>query len=184
MPHWDEVYRQKNMAKVTAADVLLENLRLLPPTGKVLDYACGLAGNGFLLANKGYDVTAWDLSSIAVDKINEKAKAEKLMLRAEVKDLEASTIKIQQMFDIIIVSYFLYRKSLRDLSDHLNPGGLLFYQTFSGKQLNGVGPSKAAFRLRRGELLDVYSDMQLLYYREDNSQSDCKPDQVCFVAMK
>lgn len=194
MPDWNALYRQKNTDMAEAAEVLLENSRLLPATGKVLDYACGLAGNGFFLAEKGYNVTAWDLSAVAVEKINVKAKEKKLIIHAEIKDLEKAPADVSEAFDIIVVSYFLHRETLRNLYHYLKKDGLLFYQTFSGPQLNGVGPSRDDFRLHRGELLQVFSDMQLLYYREDNYREDnykednnhpeYKPDQVYFVAMK
>ncbi|VAW61188.1 hypothetical protein MNBD_GAMMA11-1193 [hydrothermal vent metagenome] len=184
MSDWNEVYRQKDADMATAAEVVLENTRLLSAQGKALDYASGLAGNGFYLSSKGYEVTAWDLSSVAVEKINARAEKNGAKLHAEMKDLEKAIPAMYGQFDVIAVSYFLHRESLRHLYEYLKKDGLLFYQTFSGRQLNGTGPSREAFRLQRGELLNVYSDMQLLYYREDNSRSACKPDQVYFVAMK
>ncbi len=191
MPDWNKTYNEKDIDAATPVEVLLQNSHLLPENGRALDYACGLAGNGFYLASKGFDVSAWDLSDIAVEKTNTKARNENIKLHGKVKDLENITVleKDHEQFDIIVVSYFLHRQSLRDLYHYLKKGGLLFYQTFSGKQLNGTGPSREAFRLHRGELLKVYSDMQLLYYREDtyhesNAQPTSNPDQVYFVAMK
>lgn len=191
MPNWNKTYTEKDIDGATPADVLLQNPHLLPENGQALDYACGLAGNGFYLASKGFNVTAWDLSETAIEKINKKASHQNIKLHGEVKDLENTALsnKDLEQFDIIVVSYFLHRQSLRDLYHYLKKDGLLFYQTFSAKQLNGTGPSREAFRLHRGELLKVYSDMQLLYYREDtyyenNAHPTSKPDQVYFVARK
>ncbi len=191
MPDWNKIYSEKDINAATPAEVLLQNTHLLPEKGRALDYASGLAGNGFYLAHKGFNVSAWDLSEIAVEKTNAKASHEDIKLQAEVKDLENTTAleKNHEQFDLIVVSYFLHRQSLRKLYDYLKKGGLLFYQTYSGQQRNGTGPARAAFRLHRGELLSVYSDMQLLYYREDtyhknNAPPTSKPDQVYFVAMK
>jgi len=191
MPDWNKVYREKDINAATPAEVLLQNSHLLPEKGQALDYASGLAGNGFYLASKGLDVSVWDLSEIAIEKANAKARHEGIKLQGDVKDLENITLAKEdhKQFDIIVVSYFLHRQSLRNLYHYLKKGGLLFYQTFSGPQLNGTGPSRDAFRLHRGELLNVYSDMQLLYYREDtchqaNIHPACKPDQVYFVAIK
>jgi len=96
-------------------------------------------------------------------------------------------MELQGQFDVIVVTFFLHRESLPLLHKLLRPCGLLFYQTFSGKQLNGVGPSRNAFRLRRGELLEVFSNMELLSYREDHAVLENKnviADQVFFVAQK
>jgi len=168
MPDWDRVYSEKTISAATPADVLIDNMHLLPATGEALDYACGLAGNAMFLAQQGLQVSAWDLSEVAVEKINKYSEKNKLDISAQVYDLENSLPDIKNQFDVVVVSYFLHRESLHYLYDLLKAGGLLFYQTFSGPQCNGEGPARADFRLQKNELLSVFSDMQLLYYREDD----------------
>jgi len=187
MADWNQVYQEKTVEKSTPAQVLLDNRHLLPLSGKALDYASGLSGNGVFLAQQGFDVTAWDLSDIAVDKINAFSNENKLSLYAKKVDLESGIEIGQDKFDVVVVSFFLHRDSLPLLYKLLKPSGLLFYQTFSGEQLNGVGPSRSAFRLRRGELLEVFSNMKLLSYREDIASlenNDAISDQTFFVAQK
>lgn len=192
MPDWNTVYTEKSVENSTPAEVLLINSHLLSCSGKALDYASGLAGNGMYLAKKGYDVEAWDLSGIAVEKINQHAKNNNLPLIAEIHDLENSSPDMKNKFDVVVVSYFLHRETLRYLYDVLKKGGLLFYQTFSGLQYKEQGPARDAFRLKKNELLDVFADMQLLYYREDNEnangpeskQGQSNQGQVYFVAKK
>jgi len=187
MPVWDEVYTEKTIDNATPCNVLVTNKHLLPLNGRVLDYACGLAGNGIYLAKQSYDVIAWDLSGVAVEKINKYAEKNKISLNAEVYDLENNLPDIKDHFDIVVVSYFLHRETLRYLYDVLKKGGILFYQTFSGKQFKGQGPSNDGYRLQRNELLDVFSDMQLMFYREDDvclSEDDSKQGQAFFVAKK
>ena len=58
---WDRRYSDPaNEAR--AAQVLSDNLHLLPTQGTALDLACGLGGNALLLARQGLTVEAWDLS--------------------------------------------------------------------------------------------------------------------------
>ncbi|MCW9047504.1 MAG: methyltransferase [Gammaproteobacteria bacterium] len=187
MPDWNSVYTEKSVENSTPADVLLKNSHLLSCKGKALDYASGLAGNGIYLAKNGYNVKAWDMSDVAVEKINQYARNNNLLLNAEVYDLENNSPKIQNQYDVVVVSYFLHRETLRYLYDVLKKGGLLFYQTFSGLQYKEQGPARKAFRLKKNELLDVFSDMQLLYYREDDENAngpESKQGQVFFVAKK
>jgi len=187
VPDWNLVYAEKPVAESTPADVLLTNEHLLSSQGEALDFASGLAGNGIYLAQKGYKVTAWDLSDVAVKKVKHHAKNKKLDVDAKVYDLENKRPIIKNQYDVVVVSYFLHRESLRYLYDILKKGGLLFYQTFSGLQYKEQGPARESFRLKKNELLDVFSDMQLLYYREDDENStgpDCKQGQVYFVAKK
>lgn len=187
MANWDEIYREKSVDESTAARVLTENTRLIGRQGKALDYASGLSANGVYLAQHGLRVTAWDASDVAVEKINKHADKHSLPLVAEKKDLENNLDELQGQFDIVVVSFFLYRPAYEKLYELLKPGGLLFYQTFSGEQRNGIGPSRADFRLQRGELLRVFSEMELLFYREDPwlaGADDICSDQVLFVAKK
>jgi len=184
---WEQIYTEKSVVDATPAEALKQNAHLLPTSGTALDYASGLAGNGQLLAQLGLEVVAWDYSRVAVEKINQYAAAHGLKLYAEAKDLEQDYALLSGQFDVICVSCFLHRPSITKLYDLLAPGGLLFYQTFSGSQRSSMGPSREAFRLRRGELLQIFPDMELLFYREDPQDTEPRSvysDQVLFVAKK
>lgn len=187
MPDWDEVYSEKSVTNATPCNVLKNHGYLLCRGGRALDFASGLAGNSIYLVKKGYEVTAWDMSAVAVNKINEHAEIEELNLKAEIHDLENNLPDVKNIYDVVVVSYFLDRKHLRYLYEVLKKDGLLFYQTFSGEPYQGQGPSRAEFRLKQNELLDVFSDMNLLFYREDDSRSadvEAMQGQVYFVAKK
>ncbi len=186
MPDWNQHYLTREVEQQTPSDVLIQNVHLLPETGKVLDYACGLGANGCWLAHRGYDVTAWDASGIAINKIQQYCEQYSLKIDAAVRDLENNP-PVSEQFDIVVVSFFLHRETLKNLKQILKPGGLLFYQTFSGEQRDGRGPSNPDYRLKSGELLKVFSDMQILYYREDQEYGDKSQgmrDQTLLVAAK
>ncbi|MDH5473230.1 MAG: class I SAM-dependent methyltransferase [Gammaproteobacteria bacterium] len=186
MPDWDQHYLLREAGEQSPADVLIQNEHLLPVSGKVLDYACGLGANACWLAAKGYSVTAWDGSAIAIDKIKKYAASQALTIHAEVRDLENNPPTAAE-FDLVIVSFFLHRPTLKKLQAILKPGGLLCYQTFSGEQSNGRGPSNPEFRLQQGELLKTFADMKILFYREDNGVGNLQQglrDQVMFIAAK
>jgi len=186
MPDWDRHYLTREVAEQTPADVLTSNSHLLPETGKVLDYACGLAANGCWLAHRGFDVTAWDQSKIAINKIQQYSDQYLLNIKAETHDLE-NNLPMTEQFDIVTACFFLHRPTLGDLKNILKPGGLLFYQTFSGDRMNDRGPSNPEFRFRHGELLEAFSDMEILYYREDQKYGDLGTgirDQALLVAAK
>lgn len=187
MPDWNAVYEDKAVANATPAEVLTINEHLLSAGGHALDYASGLAGNATYLAAKGYQVSAWDLSETAVNKIKTYAKTHELDIQAACYDLENNAPQIKNKFDLVVVSFFLHRETLRYLYDALKKDGLLFYQTFSGLPVNGYGPSREDFRLRHNELLGVFPDMQLLFYREDDENAtgeNARQGLTYFVAKK
>lgn len=156
----------------SVARVLQENRHLLPDSGTALDLASGLGGNALALAEQGLDVTAWDLSPVAIRRLQGfAAEAGLANLKAEVRDLEQQP-PAADSFDVIVVSYYLERSLVPTLIQALKPGGLIFYQTFTAIAVGEEGPSNPAFRLGDNELLDLFRPLKLRVYREENRLGD------------
>jgi len=189
MPNWDEFYQQREVTDALPVEVLKNNLHLLQAKGtslKALDFACGFSANGRFLASLGYQVSAWDYSAIVVEKLNSYSQQHQLNLQAYQHDLEAKTLPNEQ-FDVIVVSYFLNRELSQSISQLLKPNGLLFYQTFCGERKNEQGPSNSKFRLMPSELLCLFPDLNVIYYREDGhyaSGDEALSDQAMLVAAR
>jgi SAM-dependent methyltransferase len=164
---WDKRHADADK-RPSAAEVLKRNLHLLPLNGKALDLACGLGGNALTLAAHGLETVAWDISSVAIERLNAYAVNEGLTnLSAQVRDVEQLPPP-PASFDLIIVSYYLERALIPNLIDALLPGGLIYYQTFTQAAVSSLGPSNPAFRLADNELLELFSSLKLCYYREEN----------------
>jgi tellurite methyltransferase len=168
---WNARYRDLEPDAARPAQVLSENLHLLPAAGGALDLACGLGGNALLLARHGLNVCAYDLSIVAVDKLNAYAQRQGLSLRAQCRDVQKAPPEPER-FDVLVVSYFLARELTDYLIDALRPGGLLFYQTFIRDHVDAVGPSNPAFRLESNELLKLFAPLKLVFYREEGRIGD------------
>jgi tellurite methyltransferase len=168
---WNKRYRSKD-TEPHVAQVLQENQYLLPSHGKALEVASGLGGNALFLAQRGLDVSAWDISDVAVQKLDAKARDQGLRLTAEVRDIMLSPPPVAS-FDLIIVSRFFLEHDLGEgLVNALRPGGLLFYQTFTRSKVTEAGPSNPAYRLKDNELLHMFKELQVLVYREEGAVGD------------
>ncbi len=167
---WDAVYTQRE-ADSTAAKVLVEYKHLLPPSGKAMDLACGLGANAKLLAECGLDVDAWDLSVVAIDKLQQEAQEQKLAINAQVHDVIKSPPHAQSL-DVLVVSFFLDRELCQQLKDALKPGGLLFYQTYSREKVTQLGPSNPDYLLEDNELLSLFSGLKVRVYRDESVLGD------------
>lgn len=179
---WDSRYRDTDRPP-QAAQVLTDNLHLLPATGTVLDLACGLGGNALVLAQHGLDVDAWDISPVAIDQLATQARG--LSLHPKTVDIQATSLS-GRYYDVIVVSYFLDRSLAPAIIEALRPGGLLFYQTFNQQQC-GRGPSRSAWRLQDNELLHLFAPLLVRYYREDGLCADTGlgiADEARLVAQK
>lgn len=181
---WDARYRQARES--SPAQVLLDNRHLLPASGTALDVACGLGANALLLAEHSLITHAWDSSSIAIDKLRERAQAHGVSVEAAVRDVVTHPPG-PESFDIIVVTRFLERGLAPQLTQALRVDGLLFYQTFTRTRVSDVGPNNPDYRLADGELLVMFSALKVLVYREEGKVGDISRgfrDEAMMVARK
>lgn len=136
-----------------------------------MEVACGLGGNALLLARHGLRVQAWDLSSLAIERLRQAAGEQGLPLAAEVRDVERTVWPVAA-FDVVVVSRFLCRALAGPIMAALKPGGLLFYQTFIRAKAEGVGPSNPEYLLEPNELLRLFTALTVLAYREEGLLGD------------
>lgn len=181
---WDQRFSERHCADAQAAAVLSENSHLLPRLGNALDLASGLGGNAILLAQAGLEVTAIDLSRVAMSKLDSYAQEQQLAIHCHCYDLEVASQQSEEFkhsavsgleensFDVIVVSHYLYRPLLPALLSALKPGGLLYYQTFTQQHVAATGPSNTAYRLAKNELLEFCEALHILFYREEGLQGD------------
>lgn len=168
---WNAKYRDADIEDATATTVLTANNHLLPERGAALEIACGLGGNARLLAERGLDTMAWDVSQQAIDKLQHYATQHQLPLRAQVRDVMTDR-PAASSFDVIVVTYFLERELAADIIAALKPGGLLFYQTFIRDAVDNHGPRNPAFRLQTNELLQLFAPLDVVTYREEGRIGD------------
>jgi tellurite methyltransferase len=169
---WDQRHGSAE-ALPEAASVLRDNQHLLPAQGRTLDLACGLGANALLLARRGLEVTAWDLSPVAIARLRALAAGSSLSIAAEVRDVCAEPPP-PETFDCILVAHFLERSLAPALAAALRPGGLLFYQTFVREAAGERGPSNPNYRLGINELLHLFSGLTLRFYREEGRTGDLR----------
>ena len=183
---WNERYRAMTGEPPAPAAVLAENAHLLPRQGAALELACGRGGNALLLARLGFVVTARDQSDVAIENLQRAAASEDLSLVAEVADVEHLPWP-PGYFDVIVVSRYLYRAMAPVIIARLAEGGLLFYQTYTADKPQGTGPKNPEYLLAPNELLRLFGDLEVRYYREDSSCGDLssgRRNEAYFVGQK
>jgi len=157
---WDRIYSQQKDAG-PANPLIQQYAFLFPEQAITLDLACGLGTNSLFLARLGCDVTAWDISSVALGKLAAQANQSDLNIKTVCLDINPESFQ-DQYFDLIIVSRYLDRNLASALVRALNPNGMLYYQTFVQKSAEGdkqTGPRNPAYLLEQGELLTLFADL-------------------------
>lgn len=167
---WDRIFSERPVPGAPAR-VLEENLHLLPRGGDALELAAGTAGNAVRLARLGFRACAWDISTVAVERVGAWARAEGLPLETEQRDLTRDP-PVPGSFDVIVVEHFLDRALVPYIRAALRPGGLVFYQTFTLARVTDTGPGNPAYRLGENELLRLFEGLVVLVYREEGLVGD------------
>ena len=162
---WNHIYNESGQKCYPAIQVLIENDFLLPVTGTALDLACGLGANAIFLAELGLAVTAWDISSVAIDKLTAYAVQQGLNINARQKKITAESFT-GCCIDVIVVSRFLDRSLSDAIIGALKPDGLLFYQTFTREKTSRKPPNNPDYLLTENELLTLFSSLKVVFYRE------------------
>lgn len=127
---WEKVYSARSTWGERANPLLAEIVETLDP-GTALDLGCGAGGDTLWLARRGWQVTAVDISTTAVDAVRELAAEQGLPDRVSTEQHDLARTFPRGEFDLVSAQYFhtpfAFPRSqvLRTAAEALRPGGLL-----------------------------------------------------------
>jgi 2-polyprenyl-3-methyl-5-hydroxy-6-metoxy-1,4-benzoquinol methylase len=164
---WDERFGGKGFAFGQEANPFLRRHIKLFPKGKALDIATGEGRNAVFLAQHGFEVDAVDISEMGLKKANKLAKAMGVKIHTSLSDLDSYQIE-KEKYDLIANFYFLNRRLIPKLKHGLKEGGRVIFETYTLEQrkLGTGGPKHAKYFLKPNELLKLFKDFRILFYRE------------------
>ena len=73
-------------------------------------------------------------------------------------------------YQAIIVFRYLHRPLIEAIKAAIEPGGLVFYETFTTENRQFGRPNRDAFLLNKNELKEMFHDWQCLHYFEGIKQ--------------
>jgi SAM-dependent methyltransferase len=125
---------------------------LVTEGGAVLDVASGAGRHARWFASHGHPVTAIDRDADALAALRDEPTITTLTA-----DIEEGSwpLPADAKFAAVVVTNYLHRPLFPHLLDALAPSGVLIYETFAQGNETVGKPSRPAFLLAPGELLDV-----------------------------
>lgn len=181
---WNQRWTDRNYSDGWTPDSWLVKHRYLLDSGEALDIACGRGRNTLFLAESGYQVTAIDYSSVALEQLKQKSSQHRLQVETMLWDLEQQADLPQKQFDLIINFFYLNRPILPLLKQSIKPGGLAIIRTFTTAG-NGapcqLGPEMV---LNPGELKTYFTNWDILVYEEGLEPSKKGGTLVGLIAQK
>jgi SAM-dependent methyltransferase len=147
----------------------LDRIRTASRLGAVLDLACGRGRHCLAAAEAGVAVIGIDRNRDSLAELQDTASRRRLAVQTVLADLESpAEIPIaRERCGVVLVFRYLHRPLSRAITRILAPGGLLIYETFTADQAElGNGPRNPHFLLQRGELCDLFSELEIVEHWE------------------
>lgn len=166
---WDERYEATPRAEARPPEVIErwpELARLLPTSGRCVDVASGPGAIALWLAGRGLDVTALDVSGVAIRQLDAAAAASGLADRIETRtvDLDDGLPDDLHRVELIVCQRFRDPSLYPVLIDRLYSGGLAIVTVLSSVGVDDPGP----FHAPPGELRAAFTNdrCEILYHHE------------------
>jgi tellurite methyltransferase len=150
---WDEKYRRGEGAGDSPDELVIQIVEPLNP-GKALDLACGTGRHAIWLAERGWEVTAVDGSTAAIESIRARSRK----IRAIIADLEKEEYPVEPAaWNLIVMTRYFQRDLFEPVKRGVAPGGVAIVTCLAGE---------GRYRARSGELAGVFRGWEILHYRE------------------
>ena len=152
---WDERYAATALVWSAGPNQFVESEFSDLPAGRALDLACGEGRNARWLADRGWQVTAIDWSSVAVE------KGRRVNDSVEWQVGDALTAPLPTELDLVVLAYFQVsddarRTAVQRSFEALKPGGTFFVVAHDSTNLTeGTrGPQDASVLYTAEDVLD------------------------------
>jgi tellurite methyltransferase len=144
---------------------ILESDHWSIPPGKALDIATGKGRNAIFLAQRGFEVVGIDISPIALAEAQRCAREKSLAIAWQQADLEQIELPPLR-YDLVLNFNYLQRSLIPQIKKTLPPGGRVIFETYLIDQQTVGDPQNPDYLLAHNELLELFRDFRVLYYRE------------------
>jgi len=132
-----------------------------------MELACGAGRNAIYLASQGWQVTAADLSQVAIGILRSRAQEAGVAVDARVADLEAGSFRIEpDSYDLILIFHFLWRKLFPAVRRGIRAGGHFIGSIHIDDGSAEARTTNRAYLMQPGELRRQFRGWEILHYRE------------------
>ena len=173
---WDRRYASTDrLFSLDPDDALVELADGLQP-GRALDLGAGEGRNTLWLARRGWDVTALDISAVALARLADAAGAEKLAVRTVVGDME-EFLRAGEQFDLVVVAFIhpsppQRADLLAGIESAVAPGGHLFFVGHHLASFGHAGPPDPDRLYTEDRLRDAFPGLEMLRLEQRSRSSD------------
>ncbi|MEN8114921.1 MAG: methyltransferase domain-containing protein [Actinomycetota bacterium] len=169
--YWDERYRAEPVPTDPGVFVRDELAPLLGKPGRALDLAGGAGRHAIWLAERGWDTTLLEASTVALDLAAERAVNAGVELHLIHADLTKDGLP-EDPWDLVIITHYLQRELFPAVAEILSPGGLFAYSIATVRNLERHERPPRRALLDEGEAPSLTGDLEIVFYEEGWSAAD------------
>ena len=171
---WNERYAEKEYAYgIHPNQFLADSILKLPKHGKILFPAEGEGRNAVYAAKNGFEVTAFDLSSVGKKKADKLANDNDVKIDYEVGKLEDLNFD-EASFDGVVFIYAHFPKTIRKALHQqilrlVKPNGVIVFEAFSKEQLDypSGGPKDVAMLFSEEEVKEEFENVDFDFIKTE-----------------
>lgn len=173
MRDWNAFYSKKPGFYEQSADVAIQVKEALKycTFGKTLDLGCGEGKNSLFLAENGYDVTAVDISDVAIERLRKKATEKNLSIACFT--CSAEDFVFQSSYHFVLCNYLLHflQKSIgldliKRIQDHTEKSGVNLISGFRDEPPFFTAETASYCYFQHEELIRLYTGWTVHWYKE------------------
>lgn len=139
--------------------------RLFPNAGAALDLACGLGRHALWLASRSWEVSAVDVSDVAIEKV--RLAAIQLNLKLDLCAADAADYEFEPTcFDLVVLFYHVDRRLFPKIVSSLKRGGLLICKARLRRNSAMAESSYNTDPLDKDELVSLVPSLEVVYHKE------------------
>jgi len=164
---YNKIYSENKWAFGVKPSAVVNKLLEYLKSGKILDLGAGDGRNSIFLAGRGFEVTAIDTSTAAIEKLEKYARENSLKIKAVVGDIRNFDFQKQDAILAILVFHHLSPKEVLKVVEKMKAatqkGGIniLSVITKSG-DFYKENPNTDRFYADEGEIKSWYIDWEIL----------------------
>ena len=179
---WDERYGSGEYQPSREPSWFLTRSLPLIPRGRALVIACGAGRNALALAGAGFQVDAFDIASVAIERAQAEGERRGLEVNWQVVDLDQAELE-PAAYDLITMFRYMSRPLWPRLIQALAPKGWLMMEVHLKTPLEVTGPQSDEFRLETQELLSAFPGLRIVHYEETVEPSGRQPEQTALARL-
>jgi SAM-dependent methyltransferase len=155
---YDGIFAKPPKFQTSPSALLVEAIKNRRP-GKALDVAMGQGRNSIYLAQKGWDVTGFDVSKVGLAEARRLAASAGVKVNTVLASDEEFDFGVDE-WDLIAILYPIEKRSVYRVRKALKPGGIVVVECSHKEAAN------APFEFETNELLKIYDGFRILKYED------------------